>query len=139
MGRPGTHPSSGRSSLANRLPLAPHRCPAVCPNCRRGVDSGAWAHRHLHSNQVATTVMLHSAGTTTHKVGASCGHRKRPVVSVGAAAVPVPGKSCNLPTPSDQFLTWCLSFTTPTPSACLPDCLPACSCPMPGADDPYQG
>lgn len=67
----------------------------MCPSCRRGVDSGAWAHnRPPHSNRVATTVMPHLAGTTRKAV--SCERRERPVVSAGAAAAPVPGKYCCL-------------------------------------------
>lgn len=57
---------------------------------QRGVDSvGAWDHRRLLSKRV--TIMWHLAGTTRQVV--SCEHREHPVVSVGAVAVPVPGKS----------------------------------------------
>lgn len=70
----------------------------MCPSCLRGVDSVEWGVQHSNSNRAATTAMLHLAGTipkvvvVVAAVQLSCEHRRRLVVSVGAAAVPVPGK-----------------------------------------------
>lgn len=64
----------------------------MCPSCRRGVVSGAWARRRQHNNPV-----MRLAGTI-HK-GVSCDHRRRLAASVGVAVVLVHGEClCSLET-----------------------------------------